>query len=275
MKLIGFKQGHQTMVGVVRGDKVAPIAEVDAFYSDLAKHLAAARETTSGSLDLTSIEERPCVRGSARVICVGLNYRAHAAEGGRDVPDYPSIFGRWTASLVAGGVPVPCIDPKMDYEGELGVIIGKQTINATEANALDHVLGYCCFNDISARDYQRHTSQFTPGKNGDRSGPIGPIITADETGDPGEGWHLQTRLNGKVMQDSTTANMVFSVPKIIAYLSGIMTLFPGDVIASGTPEGVGYARKPPVFMKPGDVVEVEIEHVGTLSNPITDASARP
>ena len=275
MKLIGFREGRQTMVGVVLGDKIAPITDVSAFYSDLPGNLAKARAIKTATLPLAGIEERPAITPGARVLCVGLNYRAHAAEGGAQVPDYPTIFGRWTASLVSGGVPVPRIHETMDWEGELGVVIGKQATNVKEADALDYVLGYCCFNDITARAYQRHTSQWTPGKNGDRSGPIGPIVTADETGDPAKGWRLQTRVNGQVMQDNNTSNMVFSVPVIISYLTSIMTLNPGDLIASGTPEGVGYARKPPVFMKPGDVVEIEIDGLGVLKNPITDASARP
>jgi 2-keto-4-pentenoate hydratase/2-oxohepta-3-ene-1,7-dioic acid hydratase in catechol pathway len=275
MKLIGLRQGRQTLIGVVIGDRVAPVAEASAFYADLAPNLAMARAAKSGTMPLAGVDERPAVTPSARVLCVGLNYRAHAAEGGATVPDYPTIFGRWTASLVAGGTPVPCIDPHMDWEGELGVVIGKPATNVKQENALDHVLGYCNFNDISARAYQRHTSQWTPGKNGDRSGPMGPIITADETGDPAQGWRVQTRVNGQVMQDNNTKNMVFSVPVIIAYLSSIMTLNPGDLIASGTPEGVGYARKPPVFMKPGDAVEIEIGKLGVLRNPITTADVRP
>jgi 2-keto-4-pentenoate hydratase/2-oxohepta-3-ene-1,7-dioic acid hydratase in catechol pathway len=275
MKLIGFRQGRQTLIGVVLGDRVAPIAEASAFYADLAANLATARAAKSGTIALAGLEERPAVTPSARVLCVGLNYHAHAAEGGGKVPDYPTIFGRWTASLVSGGTPVPCIHETMDWEGELGVIIGKQATNVKVENALDYVLGYCNFNDITARAFQRHTSQWTPGKNGDRSGPIGPIFTADETGNPAQGWRVQTRVNGQVMQDNNTKNMVFSVPVIIAYLTQIMTLNPGDVIASGTPDGVGYARKPPVFMKPGDTVEVEIGPLGVLRNPITTADARP
>jgi 2-keto-4-pentenoate hydratase/2-oxohepta-3-ene-1,7-dioic acid hydratase in catechol pathway len=221
------------------------------------------------------MEELPAVPPSARVLCVGLNYRAHAAEGGFAVPDFPTIFGRWTASLVSGGVAVPAIDPKTDWEGELAVVVGRSMTAVPEARALDHVFGYACFNDISSRTYQRHTSQWTPGKNSDRSGPMGPIVTADETGDPARGWRLQTRVNGQVVQDAITSDMVFSVPRILSYLSEIMTLNPGDVIASGTPEGVGHARNPPWFMKDGDVVEVEIEHLGVLSNPIAAGSARP
>ena len=274
MRFTALEHEGIARIAMIRGDRAVPIAAIADFYADLPRWLAVAAASDSDGLPLASARLVPAITPAARVLCVGLNYRAHAAEGGVEPPAFPAIFGRWTRSLIADGDSVPAIDKKLDWECELGVVIGKEMAAVDEATALAGVFGYAAFNDISARTYQRHTHQWTPGKNMDRSGPVGSIVTADEVGDPAQGLRIESRLNGKVMQSATTADMIFPVGRIISYLSEIMTLFPGDFIATGTPEGVGYARTPPLFMKAGDRIEVEIEKVGRISNPIADATRR-
>ncbi|MGI9451717.1 MAG: fumarylacetoacetate hydrolase family protein [Geminicoccaceae bacterium] len=210
---------------------------------------------------------------SGKIICLGLNYVDHAKEGGYDVPDYPALFVRTMTSMVAADAPIirPRCSERLDYEAELMVIIGKGGRHIDQAKALDHVFGYTLFNDASVRDYQRKTHQWTPGKNFDGTGPVGPVVvTPDELPAGAAGLRIQSRLNGEIMQDANTDDMIFPVDQTIAILSEVMTLEPGDMIAMGTPPGVGHARKPPVWMKAGDVVEVEIEGIGVLCNPIID-----
>lgn len=206
-----------------------------------------------------------------KVVCLGLNFAEHAREGGYAVPDYPAMFLRAASSLIPAGAPMilPKASTALDYESELMVIIGKGGRHIPEAQALDHVFGYTTFNDGSVRDYQRKTHQWTAGKNFDGTGVVGPVVvTADDLPEGAMGLRICTRLNGQTMQDSTTSDMIFTVARTIAIVSEIMTLEPGDMIAFGTPPGVGHARKPPVWMKPGDVVEVEIEGIGICRNPI-------
>ena len=273
MKFVGVRHSGGTMVARQEGEQLAIVAPVAEFYSNL-EHWLAVAEQAKFDLPLASVELAPAVWPGARVLCVGLNYRAHAAEGGNPIPDYPSIFGRWTRSLVTDGDTVPALDEKLDWEGELGVVIGSEVADVDEAAGLAAVFGFAPFNDISARTFQRHTQQWTPGKNMDRSGAIGAIVTADEVGDPALGLKLQTRLNGELMQNASTDDMIFPVGKIVSYLSQIMTLYPGDVIATGTPSGVGYARNPPILMKPGDAVEVSIDRIGSVRSLIVDRSRR-
>ena len=208
---------------------------------------------------------------SQKILCVGVNYRPHIAEMGREVPDYPVVFTRFPASLVGNGEDLvrPKVSEKYDYEGELAVVIGKPARHATREEALDYVAGYCCFMDGSVRDWQRHTTQFTPGKNFDRSGAIGPMVAATDIPDPAV-LELTTRVNGEVMQRGRVADLVFDVATLIAYCSTFTELLPGDVIATGTPGGVGAARTPPVWLRSGDVVEVEISGIGVLRNPVRD-----
>ena len=208
-----------------------------------------------------------------KIICVGLNYRDHSAESGFKQPDYPTLFTRFATSLVAHGAPVvrPKASDKFDYEGELVAVIGQGGRHIARENALDHVAGYSIFNDVSVRDYQFKTPQWTVGKNFDGTGPFGPVfVTADELPAGAKGLRILTRLNGQIMQDGNTDDMVFDVATLIATISEAITLEAGDIIVTGTPAGVGQSRKPPVFMKAGDRVEVEIEKIGTLSNPIVD-----
>lgn len=267
MKLTAFEAEGGPLVGVISAEGlVAPLAGIDAFYRDVDRWIGIARAAPVGTLWLADLKQVPPVPMGARILCVGLNYRAHAAEGGLEPPPHPTLFGRWHASLSVDGAPVPAVEPGLDWEGELALVIGRQAFRVTESDALDHVFAYAPFNDISARTYQRHTSQWTLGKNGDGSGPMGALVTADEVGDPAEGLQLTTRVNGAIVQSATTADMIYSLPRIIAYASEILTLHPGDMIVTGTPEGVGYARKPPWFLVPGDMVEVEIEKVGRVRN---------
>jgi 2-keto-4-pentenoate hydratase/2-oxohepta-3-ene-1,7-dioic acid hydratase in catechol pathway len=206
-----------------------------------------------------------------KILCVGVNYRPHIEEMGRDVPDYPVVFTRFASSLVRNGEPLvrPRISEQFDFEGELAVVIGKTARHVSRASALDHVGGYCCFLDGSVRDWQRHTMQFTAGKNFERSGAMGPVVAAADVGDPAK-LELTTRVNGEVMQHGRIADLVFNIPYLIEYCSTFAELEPGDVIATGTPGGVGAARTPPVWLRNGDVVEVEIPGVGLLSNPVCD-----
>jgi len=205
-----------------------------------------------------------------KVICLGLNYRDHAAEAGMAVPDYPVLFHKVAGSLIGHNQPivVPRTSSKIDYEGELAIIIGRRGKYIAEDEALSYVAGYTVANDVSARELQFRTSQWTTGKMLDTFGPLGPaLVTRDEVPDA-NALHIQTILNGQVMQDGNTADMIFRVPFIVSYISEICTLEPGDVILTGTPPGIGNTRSPQVFMKPGDTVTVEIEGVGKLTNAV-------
>ncbi len=220
---------------------------------------------------LAGLRLEPCIAHPGKVICLGVNYHDHAKEGGNTVADYPVLFLRCDTSLLAHGEPlkVPAISSKLDYEAELAVVIGQRTRNVSEADALAAVFGYACFNDATLRDYQKRTSQWTIGKNFDGTGGFGPcLVTADELPPGCTGLRIQSRLNGQVMQDADTSDMVFGVARTISLLSQCLTLEPGDVLVMGTPGGVGYARTPPVWLKAGDIIEIEIERVGLLSNPV-------
>ena len=215
------------------------------------------------------------VANPGKIMCVGLNYADHAKEGGHAIPEHPSFFIRVNSSQVAHNQPM--LVPKQsserfDYEAELAVVIGKTARHLTAENALDCVAGYSCYNDGSVRDFQRKGTQWTLGKNFDKTGSFGPwLVTKDELPAGGHGLKIQARLNGQVLQDGNTSDFLFSVSQVLVILSEVMTLEPGDVIITGTPAGVGYARKPPIFMKDGDVCEIEIEKIGILSNPIANA----
>ena len=268
MKLVGIRTGRRVDVAVQLGDRVTPIAEVGEFYADLESSLEQARKVTDGELSLADVELAPPVPPSARVICIGLNYRAHAAEGGFTPPEHPTVFGRWVASLTAGGTPapVPANEPGLDWEGEVAAIVGQQLTDVDTATAASGVLGYATFNDLTARTAQKLTAQWTLGKNGDRSGPMGPLVTADEVGDPADGLRVVTRVNGETVQDGNTRDMIFSIPDLVAYISSYTTLLPGDVILTGTPDGVGP-------MLAGQEVTIEIEGIGSLTNPVASATS--
>jgi acylpyruvate hydrolase len=209
--------------------------------------------------------ERP-----GKIIAVGLNYREHADEGGRDAPESPMLFAKWATALIGPGEPIviPPITDEVDFEGELGVVIGERVKRVSAENALDAVRGYICVNDVSARDLQRADKQFTRAKSLDSFCPVGPrLVPASEVGDPGN-LRIRTLVNGEVMQDASTSQLIHSVPELIAFISQAITLEPGDLICTGTPSGVGTFREPPVYLKDGDEVVVEIEKVGELRNPV-------
>jgi 2-keto-4-pentenoate hydratase/2-oxohepta-3-ene-1,7-dioic acid hydratase in catechol pathway len=286
MKLMMFEKSGGTALGLVEGSSVIDLAAADASLpKDLAALIAAgpgalpsvkaaaAKAAASARLPLASVKAALPIARPPKFICVGLNYALHAKEGGHPIPTYPSFFLRVPTSLTAPGAPVirPKASVQLDYECELAIVIGKGGRHIAEANALEHVFGYTLFNDVSVRDFQRKTTQWTPGKNFDATGPLGPwVVTADELPPGAAGLRITTRVNGEVMQDSNTSDMIFSTANVIATLSEFMTLEPGDIIATGTPSGVAHARKPPAWMKAGDRVEVELEAIGVLSNPIVD-----
>ncbi len=230
----------------------------------------ATRQLDSGDhgIALDHVTLGPPIPDPEKIICVGLNYVDHAAEAGADVPVVPTIFAKFRNSLVGPTDPIvlPLVSTLIDYEGELAVVMGARCKNVSQHEALDYVAGYTVCNDVSARDLQLRTSQWTAGKALDTFAPMGPgIVLAAEIPDP-QTLLLTTRVNGMVVQQSSTANMIFSVAVIVAFLSSLMTLEPGDIIATGTPAGVGGKRQPPLFLHDGDLVEVEIEHIGTIRN---------
>ncbi|MFO1187714.1 MAG: fumarylacetoacetate hydrolase family protein [Alphaproteobacteria bacterium] len=255
--------------GVVALDGRLPARDLKALVG---LGLDAARPWAKAAPDfaLAAVTLLPPIANPSEILCVGINYDDHRAETGRQKSDYPTIFTRFADTLIADGRALvrPAASTMLDYEGELAVIIGKGGRNIPASRSIEHVAGYSCFNDASVRDWQRHTSQFTPGKNFPATGGFGPaLVSADEVGDP-QSLKLTTRLNGQVMQEATTDQMIFKVADIIAYVSAFTRLEPGDVIATGTPGGVGQARNPPVFLAPGDTVEVEISKVGKLTNTV-------
>jgi 2-keto-4-pentenoate hydratase/2-oxohepta-3-ene-1,7-dioic acid hydratase in catechol pathway len=220
-------------------------------------------------LALADVTLLPPITAPDKIVCIGLNYRAHAAEAGLKVPEHPSLFLRLANTLVphCGALVRPSVSSAMDYEGELAVVIGRGGHHIAAAAALDHVAGYACFNDGSLRDYQRQHS-VTVGKNFLATAGFGPwLVTSDEIPDPSQ-LTLTTRLNGAEVQRGETADMIFSVPQIVSYVSAFTRLEPGDVISTGTPPGVGMARHPPLWLKPGDIVEVEISRIGVLRNAV-------
>ena len=238
---------------------------------------SAARSLAGGpALEGGRIEYLPPFPTPPKIICLGLNYADHAAEGGFKPPSYPTIFARFASSLVGHGAPLirPRVSTQFDYEGELVAVVGRGGRHISREAALDHICGYSIFNDASVRDFQMKTPQWTVGKNFDGTGAFGPaFVTADELPRGAAGLSLQTRLNGKVMQSASTTQMIFDVVTTVALITEALTLEAGDVLVMGTPSGIGMARTPQVFMKAGDVCEIEIEGLGILRNPIADETA--
>lgn len=276
MRLVTFQQATRTSWGVVEGEQVLDVgARLSSTFPTIAAMLAAdglaeVRIATAASarLELASLKLLPPIPEPKKVICVGVNYAAHREEMGRAEFPHPTLFTRFDSTLVGHQQPLvkPRVSGELDYEGELAVVIGRRGRHIRESEALAHVAGYACFNDATARDWQRHSSQFTAGKNFPATGAFGPwLVTSDELGDPSL-LTLVTRVNGRELQRSTTDLLIFDVPQLIAYISTFTELVPGDVISTGTPSGVGAKRKPPVFLEAGDVVEVEISNVGCLRN---------
>ena len=263
--VFAVSEGRATLLANAAGDLSSIIAQV-------ARGGALPQPAADAPVhDVADITPSLPVARPGKIVCLGLNFAEHAREGGYEVPEYPAMFLRACTSMIAAGAPMilPKASHQFDYETELMVIIGKGGRHIPESSALGHVFGYTTFNDGSVRDYQRKTQQWTAGKNFDGTGAVGPIVvTPDELPAGADGLRICTRLNGQVLQDSNTSDMIFTVARTIAILSEIMTLEPGDMIAFGTPPGVGHARKPQVWMKAGDMVEVEIEGIGTCRNPI-------
>lgn len=288
MKLMTLAKDDGTALAAVDGDAAVELSaalpgapcDIGALLRDgVATRDDLDEVTRSGPrLPLASVTPALPVLQPGKVVCLGLNYIDHAKEGGYEVPDYPALFLRVNTSLVPAGAPVvrPRCSEKFDYEAELIAIIGTRCRHVSEAEALDHVFGYTIFNDVSVRDYQRKTHQWTPGKNFDATGPVGPVVvTADELPPGAAGLRIRSILNGTVLQDANTSDMIFSTARTIAILSEVMTLEPGDLIALGTPQGVGHARRPPLWMKPGDEIVIEIEGIGRLVNPVVDEEELP
>ena len=285
MRIISFeKDGHSTY-GLTVGDRAHEVSVgFRRRYADVRAVIAAGAESDlagnveSESHGFSEIRFLPVVPNASKILCVGVNYRPHIEEMGRSVPEYPVVFTRFRDSLVGHGEPIlrPRASEQFDFEGELAVIIGKRARYVSQQTALEHVAGYCCFMDGSIRDWQRHTPQFTAGKNFHHSGAMGPcMVTADEIPDP-RVLKLTTRVNGTVMQRGQVDELVFDIPRLIEYCSTFAELLPGDVLATGTPGGVGAARTPPLWLKPGDTVEVDISDIGVLLSPVLDeASAMP
>jgi len=289
MKIVGFEADGGLRLGVVEGDQVIDLQAVDAKVpNDLGAVLAASngdlkplgdiakRAPASARRPLKGLKFGLPVARPGKIICLGLNYLDHVKEGpSRDnIPKFPSIFMRCLTSMVPHEEPIvrPKASEQLDYEAEMMLIVGKRAKHLTLANATSCVAGYSCSNEGSVREFQRKTTQWDMGKNFDRTGGFGPwMVTADELPDGGKGLKIESRLNGTVMQSDNTANMMFPVPDMLVYVTQGMTLEPGDIIFTGTPSGVGHARKPnPIWMKDGDVCEIEVEGIGTLRNPIKD-----
>ncbi len=283
MRYVSFVAAGRPGYGIAVGNGVFDLgARLGPGFPDLKSYLAArsigalAAVATPSAADYGPAEFTllPVIPNPEKILCVGLNYEEHRKETGRPESAHPSIFTRFADTLIAAGAPIvlPPVSSALDYEGEFAVVIGKGGFRVSEAQALDLVAGYALFNDATLRDWQRHTHQFIPGKNFPGTGAFGPeLVTPDEFGTIGP-QKIETRLNGEVMQSATLADMIFSVPRIIAYVSGFTRLRAGDVIATGTPGGVGFKREPQLFMRAGDRVEVAIDGLGRLSNPIVAES---
>jgi acylpyruvate hydrolase len=284
VKFTTYMRDSQPRLAVVDGDALIDIADAQPQVpSDLRRALLAsvdlsatakqALQSNAKRVPLASVALAPLVPEPGKIICLGLNYYDHAAESGRQKPEYPWFFFRGASSLLApnGQGLRPRVSEKFDYEAELALVIGQRGKHVSQERALDLVFGYTCFNDMSVRDYQKRTPQWTIGKNFDATGGFGPVlVTVDELPPGATDLRLQGRLNGEVVQNANTRDMIWGVAETIALLTECLTLDPGDVIVMGTPAGVGQSRKPPLWMKAGDRVEVEIERIGTLVNTIVD-----
>ena len=286
MKILGFETNEGLRLGVVEGDNVIDLQAVD---PRLPVNLADVLAQTNGDLKplgdlakkapagarkpLNGLKHALPVARPGKIICLGQNYLEHVKEQATNVQKFPTIFMRCQTSLLPHGQPMwrPRVTEQLDYEAEMLVVIGKRVKHLTMDNAYSCIAGYSCFNEGSVRDFQRKTTQWDMGKNFDNTGAFGPwMVTADELPPGGKGLKIQTRLNGQTMQSDNTENMMFPVAEMLVYITQGMTLEPGDIIVTGTPSGVGGWRKPPVWMKPGDTCEVEIERIGVLVNPIAD-----
>ncbi|MGC1995970.1 MAG: fumarylacetoacetate hydrolase family protein [Pseudolabrys sp.] len=277
MKVVTFERNGVRSYGILENDRVLDVGNrLASRYADLRAVLAAGAlqelliASTQGpqTFQVEEVNFEPVIPNPQKILCVGLNYISHRTETKRPETKYPSIFTRFADTQVGHETPVlrPSFSTAFDYEGELAVVIGRRGRHISEQDVSAHIAGYSCYNDVSVRDWQRHTAQWTPGKNFPSTGAFGPsLVTPDEIPDLGA-LTLTTRLNGEVMQEAPISDLIFSVPVIVSYISKFTPLYPGDVIATGTPGGVGDRRDPPVYMKDGDIVEVEIDRIGILRN---------
>lgn len=283
MRFVRFVEGSYKGLGVEEAGVLRGLTENQAGYpgslQDLlnagtdALQAAHRRLREAHIVDQFKIHYLPPLERPGKIVCVGLNYADHTKESPYEQPAYPTFFPRFASTLIGHGAAIirPQVSEQLDFEGELAVVIGTGGRHITKAHALEHVAGYAIFNEASVRDYQFKSPQWTIGKNFDATGAFGPtFVSADELPQGAKGLSLVTRLNGTIVQQGNTADMIFNVADLIAILSEAVTLEPGDVIVTGTPAGIGWARRPPLFMKPGDLCTVEIEGLGTLSNPIAD-----
>ena len=284
MRLVSFQSADGPRIGFVKGDAVIDLTSVDVSAPrDIQQVIAegrldelsavAARASEADKLALDDLVFNTPIRAPGKILCLGLNYIEHVNEGIFEKQPFPTIFMRSVTSMTAHNAPLirPSVSETLDFEAELALIVGKRARHLTADNALDVVAGYSCANDGSVREYQRHTIQWTMGKNFDDTGPFGPVfVSADELPPGATGLDIQCRLNGQTVQSSNTDMMMFPVVETLVYITAGLTLEPGDVILMGTPSGVGHARKPPLWMKDGDVVEVEIEQIGVLRNVVQD-----
>jgi 2-keto-4-pentenoate hydratase/2-oxohepta-3-ene-1,7-dioic acid hydratase in catechol pathway len=281
MKLLSFEAAGKASYGALVGDRIVDLgrrhgrewptlaAMIGAGGLD---GISASLGDQDGDVALAEVTLKPPIPEPGKMFGLGLNFRKHIVESGRDIPEHPMLFTRYPDSVVGHGeaIVVPKVSERLDYEGEMAVVIQRRCRYVKAADAMDVVAGYSCFNEGSVRDFQRHTIQFIPGKTFWHSGSFGPwIVTRDEAPAPDE-MMLTTRLNGEVMQHETVCDLLFKVPELIEYITKICPLDAGDVIITGTPDGVGDFRKPPVYMKKGDTVEVEVSGIGVLSNPVAD-----
>lgn len=281
MRLATIRYKEENRLAVLTDDAALRLAlrtyaSVESVIGDpnLVSQIAKGLEETP--LNIEVAEFLPVLPRPGKIICIGLNYHDHTAESGYEQPDYPTVFTRFSSSLCAhrANLEKPAHSDSFDYEGELAVIIGKAGRNISKANALEHVFGYSVFNDGSVREYQFKSPQWTVGKNFDATGAFGPfLVTADELPPGARGLKIETRLNGDTVQSASTDDMIFGVEDLISILSEAMTLEPGDVIVSGTPSGIGWARDPKLLMRDGDICEVEIENVGLLRNEVKEVGA--
>ena len=282
MRLLTYQSANGPRVAALRGPTAVDLNQADPALPSCIKTLLAqgpaglqrARHAleSGAPLPLETLHRLPPIPRPEKIICAGLNYADHAKESGAVIPAEPIFFCKFSSAASCHGRPIalPRVSRQVDFEGELVVVIGRGGRHISESQARQHVAAYCCGNDVSARDWQRHKpgGQWLLGKSFDTFAPFGPeLVTADEIDRPGE-LAIQTRVNGRVMQQSNTNQLIFSIERLISYVSDVCTLVPGDLIFTGTPPGVGFARKPPVWLQPGDVVEVEIEKLGVLRNPI-------
>ncbi len=289
MKLVTFERGEQGRPGILitrdGRDVVVDLQQTDPSLPGSVRELleagpealaraAQAADAARDTLDAAAVKLAAPIPNPGKILCIGLNYADHAAESGQPLPDYPIVFSKYSNTVIGSGeaIILPKATDMVDYEAELGFVIGKRGRHISEADALDHVAGYMPINDVSARDYQERVSQWTMGKSFDTFAPMGPaLVTSDEVGDPHK-LAIRLWIGDEVLQDSSTSQLIFSIPKLVADISEVMTLEPGDIVSTGTPPGVGAARTPQRFLRAGETCHIEIEKLGVLSNPIVAES---